>query len=506
MKLMILANIVLLQQRVLRGLVQCLPALALLPALPALSQTGDSLPLLLFDPTPLVATNNSNPAPPSQQQDDVTTQAAPVELTDYLGARSERFPTLTSDALETEIQRYEQVLARLETAGGPYDPSLTQELLALGSLYQSAGDYPQALKLFERASHINRINQGLFNPGQIPIIERSIEAYLAQGDILAADSQQEYLFYLHRKIAGQRSIDLLPALKRYAEWNVFAFNPGLLAITTVETDDEGNALSTRLQADLRGLDEFRTRRLINAQSIYQSIIQILLSNYGLADPSVLDFEKQLAITNYLFATSYESAPQELGLGSFSYTSSQLPSDFATVSTSSLGYRQGRDALERRVEYMRSMTDISPVELARAQLELADWQLRFRKRSGALDLYEATWQELRNTGTSATDIESLLDPAVPLEIPTFLKHPYTRNSLEVPRDIDLAYKGYIDVEYEMNRYGTIGGITVLGKSPETPDIIESRLLRKLRNAQFRPRFGPEGIRNEERLRLRYHYTY
>src|SRR5690606_35875940 len=127
------------------------------------------------------------------------------------------------------------------------------------------------------------------------------------------------------------------------------------------TDDEGNALSTQLQTDLRGLDEFRTRRLINAQSIYQSIIQILLNTHGLADPSVLDFEKQLAITNYLFATSYESAPQDRSLCSFSYGSSQLSSDFATVSTSSLGYRQGRDALERRVEYMRSMTGISPVE-------------------------------------------------------------------------------------------------------------------------------------------------
>src|SRR5690606_1720281 len=114
-------------------------------------------------------------------------------------------PTNPED-IASSITRYERSVARFELAGGPYETRLSEELLALGSLYQRAGEHEKALGIFERASHINRVNGGLFSLEQIPIIEKTIETYLARGDLVSADAQQEYLFYLQRKNYGDRSI------------------------------------------------------------------------------------------------------------------------------------------------------------------------------------------------------------------------------------------------------------------------------------------------------------
>jgi hypothetical protein len=255
------------------------------------------------------------------------------------------------------------------------------------------------------------------------------------------------------------------------------------------------------------MEGFRTRSLITAQNIYQSIIQLLLSNFGNTDPRLPDLERQLALTNYYFATTFNMASSDFApSATMAYSNNLLPYDMSAVANNSLGFREGRDALERRIGYMQNMPDLPPAELATARLDLGDWLLIFKKRGGALDVYEEAFQDMREAGATAQELSATFSPALPVEVPLFLARRYSREAFAIPANVALDYQGFIDVEFSLNRFGLPGAITVLGKSADTTEFIESRLVRHLRRAQFRPRPNDTGkVRENALLRLRYYYA-
>src|SRR5690606_30635004 len=209
------------------------------------------------------------------------------------------------------------------------------------------------------------------------------------------------------------------------------------------------------------LEDFRTRSLVNAQNIYQSIIRILMSNYGISDPRLLDIEKRLALTNYFFATSFMGTSNLASATAMAYGVNQMPYDVGNISTSTLGYRQGREALERRIRYMQQMEGISPGQLAAARLDHGDWLLIFSKRMGALDVFADAYQQMQAANVPRREIDAIFKPALPEQIPEFLAHSNTRTAIGIPDSIALEYKGHIDVEYTLSRFGQAETIKVLG---------------------------------------------
>src|SRR5690606_31835052 len=116
------------------------------------------------------------------------------------------------------------------------------------------------------------------------------------------------LFYLQRRLLGDRSVDLLPALARYADWNMFAYTarPQQVALpAAVDTEADAGTPQPAIAA-MTNPQGFRNSRLLNAQSMYQAIIRILVSNFGPADPRLPDYERQLALANYFFATTFDT--------------------------------------------------------------------------------------------------------------------------------------------------------------------------------------------------------
>lgn len=471
-------------------------------AMPALAQ-DDAASTLLFEPViiDVVDRGSAETAYTVRELTTLPRSAEPVELQAWLAARRPA-PTLDADRLAADIAAYEQAILARESRGGAFEAGLDEDLVALGSLLQQSGDYARAQQVFERALHVNRVNDGLFNMGQIPIIERTIENHLARGDLVAADAQQEYMLYVQRKNQEGRGVDLLPALTRYAEWNLFAFG-ARVAPPPSSSAEEGEAAPPPV-ANTKGSDnlDFRTGRLMVAHDVYRSLIAIVASNFGIGDNRLLNFERQLALTNYLYIATFGlqaeySALPYSGYGSFSgFEPTRLP----------LGFRQGRDALERRITYLNERDDTTVGEKAQAKLDLADWMLMFSKRMGALDVYTDAWKEMQAAGAAANEIEALFNPAYPTEIPTYVDHPFTRNALGIPDDLALKYKGYIDVQFKLSRFGLASGLEVLSKSETATPAIESLLLRDIRRAQFRPRITNGTVRDNETMRVRFYFTY
>ncbi|MEX2366885.1 MAG: hypothetical protein WD601_09775 [Pseudohongiellaceae bacterium] len=415
----------------------------------------------------------------------------------------------TEQAPNPALVQYQQSVRKLEIAGGVYEPGLIQELLSLSEVHQELGQHAEAITSLERASHINRVNDGLFNLNQIPIIYELIESHVANGNLGAADQQQEYLYYLQQKAFGAGSADILPALIALADWNLLTANLHLgRELRNRLSRESGIKFSPPPQRYL-DLAEHRAQRLITAQNLYRSSIDIILKHSGIADSRLPEMERMLALTNYFFATHF-SAGSSSGFqnpaGAYIVQSSQLPINGSFVSGNTMGYRFGRDALERRVQYLQKNSKTGPLALGQALIDLGDWYLLFDKRISALEIYEQAFQLLQPEGSGSMQAQTLFHPPVPEILPTYSSSSYSRESYDIPEDTALAYRGHIDVTFTNNRYGLPGDIEITGRSGNALDQIENSLIRHIKNSQFRPRLASGSIIEEDTFHLRYYFTY
>ncbi|HEY0963821.1 MAG TPA: hypothetical protein VGE69_15835 [Pseudomonadales bacterium] len=480
----------------------CTPFVIVLACVAPVVAQDDGVPTLLFEPVVIDVIDNDEPGMPYTVREltSLPRTGSAVDLQAWLAAR-QTVPMLDGDRLAADIAAYEQSVLERESAGGAFEAGLDEELVALGTLLQQSGEYARAQQAFERALHVNRVNDGLFNMGQVAIIERTIENHLARGDLVAADAQQEYLLYVQRKNYENRGVDLLPALTRYAEWNLFAFGAQLAPPMAVPAE-AGAAAPVANAADTI---DFRTGRLMVAHDVYRTLIAIVANNFGVADNRLLNFERQLALTNYLYIATF-GLQGDYGASALMPYGSYATFDGFQPTRMPLGFRQGRDALERRVVYLDNRNDASVTDRTQARLDLADWMLMFSKRMGALDVYVQAWNDMRATGAPATDVDALFNPPYPAEIPSYIDQPYTRAALDIPADLALQYKGYIDVQFKLSRFGVPSGLEVLSRTESASPAVEAILLRELRRAQFRPRITDGSVRDNETMQVRFYFTY
>ena len=99
---------------------------------------------------------------------------------------------------EEGISAYNSAVEEIEYIGGAWDRALVEELFALGLLQQQQGDHDAAVETFDRAIHVNRINDGLHSLQQIPHVERILDSYVALKDWENADLYNNYLFFIQR--------------------------------------------------------------------------------------------------------------------------------------------------------------------------------------------------------------------------------------------------------------------------------------------------------------------
>lgn len=453
--------------------------------------------LLVFDPVALALEEGAQGEVVAREVGSLPDRGRAVEVGALVPAGEAWTGGESPSTPEEAVAAYEQAIRALEAEGGPYEYRLAQELLGLGSTLQQLGEHQRALEIFERANHVNRINQGLFNLEQSSIIEKEIESYLALGDLTAANDRQEYLFYVQKKALGEGA-DLLPALTALAEWNIFAFNArmeGASASLPAARLDDANSGSDS--------DTSMTGHLVSAQSLYQTVIRIIREESGTADPRLLDLERRLAITNYFFAANYAASSIPVAnVNGVLVPPSVLYGDLLV--SNSLGYRHGRDALERRVRYLREWPERDERLLARALADLGDWLLMFKKRASGVATYQEGLRQLPPEDDAAR--KELFRPAVPVALPTFIDHRYSREALGIPAERRLRYKGHIDVAFYLNRYGQTGDVRVLDRSPGTPEAVEARLLRDISRSLYRPRFFGEGPPDQDTVTLRYYFTW
>lgn len=112
---------------------------------------------------------------------------------------------------------YMRALQLVEERHGASSQRLLTPLRGLALTYQAAGHKDASTPLLERAVAISRRSDGLFNEGQLALLEPLVESYVATGRWQEAEQAQLYAYQLsERKYRGDPK--LIPALKRLANW------------------------------------------------------------------------------------------------------------------------------------------------------------------------------------------------------------------------------------------------------------------------------------------------
>lgn len=467
--------------------------LLLMLAAPLYAQQGDGA-RVIFTPQPLDAAETSEPV---QLLERPLAPASPTPFGKPEGS------SLSESELDRTIARYQQTADQLIAEGGAYNAELTENLTALGEAQLQVGNTEEALRVFEEAFHITRIHGGLFSADQIPIIESITRTFVEMGNFTQAHDRQDYLYYLRYKLHPDDNDANLDALLDLAGWS--------LGIASLAYERDFDTTAT-----------FQFNRLIES-SIYFSNAADYLQDVSPTDSRLPDIQRDRAVSNYHLArltTLFDSASALDISPDFSATSPIISEHHAAIDTTAgygqgftsnysttlsyyraSAYNNGEEALRHRFDYMSRHA--TPIDALRAKIDLADWYLVFQRRNDALETYREALSLWENADLDEDRKLSLYDelfyPGTPRNIPT-LGSPW----LSVQGE-PAGFHGYIDLAFNVTRYGTTQRVQVTGNSDDTSASLIRDLRGRINSAIFRPRFLDGEPVDNDAFSLRYYYT-
>lgn len=286
-------------------------------------------------------------------------QAAPVEAS-----------PAEEQQLAAQIQRLEVRLAEQRYETGPFGASMAETLDELARAQDAAGLDLQALKSWEQALYLTRLNEGLYAPSQAPIVRAMLEKIREIGDFESLDERYEYFSRLYRITEPPWTDRRWRAAREYMRW--------------------------QREALLLRLDGQPLKRLLKLHTLNETTIESLVGNpdWTKHRDAALDYVATLYLVELLVAPQPQFERRRDG---FQDTPDDPFFDPQMERMQSLLRRartRGRDVLEA------ALTAIPPDELqARAELQLAiaDWILWQGSTASAADRYLSIWALLNDAG-------------------------------------------------------------------------------------------------------------
>ena len=101
---------------------------------------------------------------------------------------------------------------------GTFNDAVINPLIGLGINYQARGDSLEALTIFEEARTVSRRVNGLMNEQQIDILDHLANTMVSMERYEEADEFQLSALKLQERIHGSATLDVLPAVYRFARW------------------------------------------------------------------------------------------------------------------------------------------------------------------------------------------------------------------------------------------------------------------------------------------------
>jgi len=122
------------------------------------------------------------------------------------------------------VDKQVQLIERLESQYGPYDIRLKEAFKGLGFQLKKSGEFHAASDAYERALHISRINEGLYNESQLAIVERLIEVDQQMARWEQVNDHYGYLEHLYKRLYPKDDPRLEQGLRKVVAWHFDASN------------------------------------------------------------------------------------------------------------------------------------------------------------------------------------------------------------------------------------------------------------------------------------------
>jgi hypothetical protein len=165
------------------------------------------------------------------------------------------------------------------------------------------------------------------------------------------------------------------------------------------------------------------------------------------------------------------------------------------------YSVGRAAYQRMIAYDAAAYGDSTSDGPELQhrlepyLQLADWDLLYSNNGAAFDQYTKLRQLIGSTRNAAPLLAAIFAPPMPIVLPAFLPNPLDTQESAT----------YIDVTFEITKYGEARRIEVRGASPDVSNAAKSDLVTLLKSSRFRPRVTDGDLGRASPVAVRYYLS-
>lgn len=350
-----------------------------------------------------------------------------------------------NDNFEAAIQNYSTTVSLLEQSESMLSGKLIDPLRGLGDTYMASGQPRLALPVYERALHLNHVNAGPHNLGQVEILDVMMAAEEGASRPDSALDIIDRMSALHTRRFGPNSEEMLPVLARRA------------------------ALLNRLG---RHQDERLT---------YLDVVRIIEDHRGESDVSLIEPYSAIGRT-YL---------HEVG---------------DVVFRSEPTGQTGETFLKKALDVAQKSPDSNELIQTQILIQLADYYTVMNAQDKARQNYRSAWHILSKK-EHLEQRRKDLETAVPIIRPK-LDHYANFGYRSTVGDSENAthIQGYLVARFTVNDRGRVTDIEIVEADPPDFTAMRTRVQRTLRESVFRPCYeNGDPVRAEGQL-FRHDFLY
>ena len=376
-------------------------------------------------------------------------------------AQASQEPLDSASDLAEQERAYRDAIEAIETDHGAYGPGLSEQILGLSHTLQNQGRHQEAVALLKRGVHLARINDGLYSPQQLPLLQAEIASHIALGQYTDADERQHYMYRVQVRSMEQGELRA-QALMQQAQWQY-------------------NAYQLRL-----GQAGFS--RLMSMWDLYRLALNDIIDREGDSSPDLLPPLEGMLRAQYLIA-DYEpedeyASSDDLGarqqLGRFNAYRAQSYDKGSAVILAMYDIEQKKEQAEGEEQGLAA---------ARALTMLGDWRLWHEERKEAMEAYQQAIEELEKRDDAQVQQERFF--GTPVALPNL-------DGVRPLIEVESPEIGDILLEFGVNERGRVVDLERIDDNEDVNQAQANRVMRQLRKTRFRPRLEAGEVVETEKI--------
>ncbi|HJN51714.1 MAG: tetratricopeptide repeat protein [Pseudomonadales bacterium] len=119
---------------------------------------------------------------------------------------------------ELAAELYEAAISQTIDTRGESSIDLIEPLLGVGRSLIAQGYFDKAKETLRHAQVVAHRNEGVYSLRQLEVIDHMTDIALKSDDVLEANREQTFSFFVSEHYYGDTSLDLLPAYYKLAQW------------------------------------------------------------------------------------------------------------------------------------------------------------------------------------------------------------------------------------------------------------------------------------------------